>query len=509
MFLKLLAADYFWPLAAIIFTLSWYISSSVVSWYRLRHIPGPFLAKFSYLWAGSMAFTGRQYETHLELSRKYGSLVRVGPNEILTDDIDLLRRIHGVRSSYAKGPSYEGSRLNPYHNPMFSTTNPVEHDRIKTKLAPGYSGRETPGLEPAIDEQIENLVRLIRNKYVSNPGDFRPLVWSNVASLFTLDVISRIALGREFGCLSSDSDIHEFRNTLEEHLPLMSLTTDVPWLRRVAFSRTSLKLFGPSVNDSKGIGKLMKLCNDVVHERFQSNSEYKPDMLKGSFKLHGLTKQECETESMFMFVAGSDTAASVIRVAMLHILASPYIYWRLKQEIATAISEGNASKPITNSESKRLPYLQAVIYESLRIRSVSTNMSFKEVPAGGDSWDGKPLPAGTCIGTNFTSLLRSETMFGKDASVFRPERFLEVDEETSARMKRDVELTFGLGRWMCAGKHIAFIELNKLFFELFRVFEFQLAEPQMAMPSESYMMFRDKGPVLRVTEADVREFKHL
>ncbi|KAF4995908.1 hypothetical protein FDECE_12637 [Fusarium decemcellulare] len=507
MFLELLAVDYFWPLATIILTLTWYILSSVASWYRLRHIPGPFLAKFSYLWAGSMALSGKQYERHLELSRKYGSLVRVGPNEILSDDIDLLRRIHGVRSSYSKGSSYAGTRLNPYHEPMFMITNPVEHDRMKAKLAPGYSGRETPGLEPAIDEQIQNLIQLIRSKYLSKPGEFRPLVWSHVASLLTLDIISRISLGQEFGCLSSDSDIHEFRETLEEHLPIISLTTDVPWLRRVVFSPTFLKLFGPSVKDSKGIGRLMKLCNDVVHERFQSNSEDKPDML-GSFKLHGLTKQECETESMFMFVAGSDTAASVIRVAMLHILASPYIYWRLKQEIATTISEGKASNPITNSESKRLPYLQAVIYESLRIRAVSTNMSFKEVPAGGDVVNGKPLPAGTCIGINFTSLLRSETMFGKDASVFRPERFLDVDEGTSARMKRDVELTFGLGRWSCSGKHIAFIELNKLFFELFRVFDFQLAEPQRAMPSESYMLFRDQGPVLRVTEADVQEFKH-
>jgi hypothetical protein len=44
-------------------------------------------------------------------------------------------------------------------------------------------------------------------------------------------------------------------------------------------------------------------------------------------------------------------------------------------------------------------------------------------------------------------------------------------------------------------------------FQLFRVFDFQLAEPQKAMESESYMMFRDQGPVLRVTERDIQDFK--
>ncbi|KAF4950149.1 hypothetical protein FSARC_13292 [Fusarium sarcochroum] len=425
---------------------------------------GPFLAKFSSFWVGSLALSGKQYETHLELNKKYGSLVRVGPNEVLSSDIELLRRINSFKSSYPKGSSYSGSRLNPYHESLFMMTSPADHDRMKTKLTPGYSGREMTALESAIDEQIQNLTSLIRDRYISQPGQFHPLDWSKVASLFTLDVISRISLGREFGCLSSNNDIHEFNDTLKDLLPAISLTTDVPWLRSIVFSPTALKLFGPSTKDQKGIGKMMKLCNDVVSERYEENARDKPDMLS-SFKRHGLTKDECEIESIFMFVAGSDTTASVLRVTMLYVLASPQVYLRLKQEISTATSEGRASNPITNAESKCLSYLQAVIYEGIRIRSVSTNMSFKEVPAGGEMYNGEFLPAGTNIGINFSSLLRSETMFGQDAHVFRPERFLDVDQETSMRMKRDVELTFGLGRWACLGKPIAFLELNKIFFE--------------------------------------------
>ncbi|KAJ9424390.1 pisatin demethylase [Fusarium oxysporum] len=499
-------ANYWW--AAALAIIAWYIVSSVISWYRLRHIPGPLLAKFSYLWLARLALSGKQYETHLELNKKYGPIVRVGPYEVLTDDLELLRKVNGTKSLYAKGASYSGSRLNPWHESLFMMRDPIAHDKMKAKLIYGYSGKETMGPEAAIDEQIMNLVRLIQDKYISKPREFRPLLWSKTAGLFTLDVISRLALGQEFGCLNRDEDIYCFFDTLRDYLPIVSLTTDVPWLRNIAFSPLFLRLFGPSIKDKKGIGKMMGLTNKVVEEFYHSDGEVRRDMLS-SFKKHGLTKDQCEIESIFMFVAGSDTTASVIRAGMLHILATPHVYCRLKREIANTIREGRASKPISNADSLFQPYIQAIVYECLRIRSVSTNMSFKEVPTGGDVYNGKFLPAGTNIGMNFSGLLRSETLFGKDAHIFRPERFTEVDDKTSAKLKRDVELTFGLGRWSCLGKPIALMELNKIFFELFRHFDFQLAEPHKAMQFDSYMLFRDKGLVLRVTESDLKDLKSI
>jgi hypothetical protein len=73
---------------------------------------------------------------------------------------------------------------------------------------------------------------------------------------------------------------------------------------------------------------------------------------------HGLTQTECETEALFMFVAGSDTTAAVIRITMLHILSIPRVYQKLKEEITATIHEGKVSSPIKSSEAKTLPYLQ-------------------------------------------------------------------------------------------------------------------------------------------------------
>jgi cytochrome P450 len=104
--------------------------------------------------------------------------------------------------------------------------------------------------------------------------------------------------------------------------------------------------------------------------------------------------------------------------------------------------------------------LQAVIYEGLRILPAFTALVPKEVPPGGDTLHGKFVPEGTNICANVWGMLRRKEIYGQDADMFRPERFL-VDQEQRQRMERNTELVFSYGRWSCAGKIVAFLELNK------------------------------------------------
>ena len=77
-----------------------------------------------------MAISGKKYEAQLGLNEKHGSLVRVGPNEVLSSDLELLRKINVTKSTYAKGSSYSGSRFNPFHESLFIIRNPIEHDKM-------------------------------------------------------------------------------------------------------------------------------------------------------------------------------------------------------------------------------------------------------------------------------------------------------------------------------------------------------------------------------------------
>lgn len=90
----------------------------------------------------------------------------------------------------------------------------------------------------------------------------------------------------------------------------------------------------------------------------------------------------------------------------------------------------------------------------------------KVVPPQGEVVQGKFIPGGTVVGMNIAAMLRSRELFGSDAHLFRPERWLGVPEDRRDEMERQVEAMFGYGRWMCAGKPIAFMELFKAFFEV-------------------------------------------
>ncbi|KAL4991599.1 hypothetical protein BDW68DRAFT_135868 [Aspergillus falconensis] len=50
------------------------------SYRRLSHIPGPFLAKLTNIPRFTWVLSNKAHDIHVSLHRKYGPLVRLGPN---------------------------------------------------------------------------------------------------------------------------------------------------------------------------------------------------------------------------------------------------------------------------------------------------------------------------------------------------------------------------------------------------------------------------------------------
>ncbi|TDZ23894.1 Cytochrome P450 monooxygenase lolP1 [Colletotrichum orbiculare MAFF 240422] len=452
------------PLNLFVAFVLYYIISSIAAWHPLRNFPGHPLARFSYLWVMSNSRTGKPNETFTKLNREHGNLVRISPIDLVTDDPDIIRHMNGARTTYSRSSWYDGIKFVPGKDTMLSIRDTAAHDKLKAQVAAGYAGRENNDLEEGINSQIAGIVDLIRRKYISRGGDVKPMDLGKVAQYFTLDVITRLGFGRQFGYLATDSDLHDYISTTEAAFPLYQILSEVPFLCSIFFSKTAMKLYGPKPTDKAGVGKLLGLAQEVVSKRYGPDAKDERDML-GAFVRHGLTQSEAEQEVLLQISAGSDTTATAIRTTFLYIMTTPHVYYALKKEIASAIGQGRVSSPISLEEAKQLPYLQAVIYEGLRMKSPFTGHCSKEVPAGGDTIDGRYIPAGTRIVQNFWGILRRYDVFGQDADVFRPERWIEADEATKDKMLRTTELTFGHGRWGCAGKNIAFLELNKIFFE--------------------------------------------
>ncbi|TVY80948.1 Cytochrome P450 monooxygenase [Lachnellula suecica] len=491
------------PLAMFAFFAVAFLVHRYYVWNRLSHIPGPFWASISCYWLLRTSLRGNMHRDFKTVNEKYGPLARIGPNELMCSDADTMRRIAGVRSKYTRGGFYEAMKFNPVQDNLLSTRDENVHFELKAKTAAGYSGKEVTNLEPAIDAQVASLILLIERKYLSTTDSHRPLDFARIAQFFTLDVITALAFGDAFGYLESDEDVHGYIQMTEDTIPMLMALAVLPWLVKIMQTRL-FRSFIPSENDRLGFGKMMGVAKEVVDRRYTPGAKPQGDML-GSFLAHGLTREEAHSETILQVVAGSDTTATAIRATFLHILSTPRTYSTLRSEIDAAIEHKKISSPITDTEAKALPYLQAVILEGLRIFPPVTGMMSKSVPPGGDIIMGVKVPAGTQIGVCAFGKTHSTATFGPDASVFRPERWLEFgdsaeEKEREKRMRMVVDEIFSSGKWTCPGNSVAKIELNKVFVELLRRFDFALERPTKPWSSHCAGVFIQKDMYVRVTE---------
>lgn len=336
-----------------------------------------------------------------------------------------------------------------------------------------YSGRENLDLEIAIDDRVQELIQVIRSKYISTRDKIVPMDLSQKIQFFTLDVISSVGLGQTFGMLRSDYDVDQYLQSSEEGLSALQFALALG-LGRLAQAPIIGWFVAPSPKTNNGFGKMMATCFRYVDERAASSTDKRSDML-ASFIRHGLTGEELRSEALEQIIAGSDTTAGAIRGALLHIMTNLRVYNRLRKETDDAVSKGIAppadSRPISAAEAKKLPYLQAVVREALRVWPPVANIFSRDTPAGGDTVtleDGTSvyLPGGVCIGYAAYAMHRSKETYGEDANAFRPERWFESDPDKLTAMTRTNDLMFGYGRFQCPGKPVAQLELAKTIFEV-------------------------------------------
>lgn len=131
--------------------------------------------------------------------------------------------------------------------------------------------------------------------------------------------------------------------------------------------------------------------------------------------------------------AGSDTTAISLRALFYYLLKSSESMAKLLYEIDTF--EG-LSNPVSWAEAKKMPYLEACIKEALRLNPAPAMLLERVVPKGGRYICGQFIEEGTVVGINPWVVQRDKSVFDNDAEDWRPERWLEANEEKRRRMGR-------------------------------------------------------------------------
>jgi cytochrome P450 len=171
--------------------------------------------------------------------------------------------------------------------------------------------------------------------------------------------------------------------------------------------------------------------------------------------------------SMDLLVAGHKTVSSALAIAFYTLAQYPDVQNRLREEVRQAypgIADGIL--PDTSTEPK-LPYLDAVLNELLRLYPPVAHMS--RVAVSPAVVCGVSIPAGRRVVVSQWAMNRSHVQWGLDAEEFRPDRWFEEGG-------RPHLLTFSKGPRNCIGEGFARKELAVLVSAMIVRFELSIVQ---------------------------------
>jgi hypothetical protein len=248
------------PVSAALILLGFlYLAWTVASWIRLRHIPGPTLNGFTSLWLVRSFGKGTFYTDLQALAEKYGDLIRVGPNELFSSDLEVLQRLPSPKSPYKRGGWYRTFRFIPTQDNSFSLLDATAHEELRNRMAKGYA--TTNEIEDRIDKQVVRLIRLIDRKYLSTEPIPRAVDFSDPPIHFALDVVRDVAVGEPFGFLDEGEDVHGYIEWFEGFFQAAMMLSVFPRLVRF-IQATPLANLMYRDTDERGIGRYVRYFID-------------------------------------------------------------------------------------------------------------------------------------------------------------------------------------------------------------------------------------------------------
>ena len=195
----------------------------------------------------------------------------------------------------------------------------------------------------------------------------------------------------------------------------------------------------------------------------------------------GMTLGELRETSAILIPAGSETSATCMAGTFRLLLKNPSKLRILTDQIRTSFI---AERDITIQRVRqRLPYLFAVIEESLRLFPpvpIAFGI-YRIVPDEGATIAGRYVPGKTVVAVAPWAAFRSKRNFA-DPEAFVPERWLEGKEcpERYRDDKRKVVQAFGVGPRGCIGKPLAYAEMSLILTRILWNFELELCEKDAA-----------------------------
>ncbi|KAI1452040.1 cytochrome P450 [Annulohypoxylon moriforme] len=432
----------------------------------LARIPGPFIAKITSFYYPYLSRRGRIHRDLVDLHKKYGNVVRVGPRVLSVGDPMAFREIYRAGNRFYKSQSYsvlQGTR--PFD--LAGQRNEKIHSDQRRLVARSYSMDSVVYLEPHVDTVMNALVDRLKGFYG------QPIDLGYWMQLFAFDAIGSISFSRPFGYVEVGEDNGLFLR-LQRALRSIGWVKHVPRLYRL--HQKLMPVIGNWIAGNDRNTYFFEFATREVKARTDRDGDYK-DIASQLLSVQKTKPELNDTNIAFMMTtnvfAGSDTTSTSLRATMYLLLKYPEKYSRLMEELESKRQKGELSVPATFKQAETCTYLQAVLYEAMRLYPAAGDILDRDVPTGGMTINGHYVPAGVVVGTSAWVIHRVPEIWGPDVEEFRPERWL--DKENENNLKRFF-FAFGGGSRTCIGRNITWLEISKLVPTLLMCFDMRLVD---------------------------------
>lgn len=295
----------------------------------------------------------------------------------------------------------------------------------------------------------------------------------------TLDIIGIAGLGRDFGAVQDPNNkLSETYNIVfrpssgARILGILSLFTPAWILHRLPMQRN---------NDiASAAATIRSVCRGLVQEKKEKLARKELtdlDILSVALESGAFGDEELVDQMMTFLAAGHETTAASMTWATYMLARYPDVQARLRAEIRENLPSMVSESHVSSLDIDRLPYLNAVCNEVLRyyppvpltIREAARNTSIL----------GHYVPKGTRIILCPWSVNQDKELWGPDADVFNPDRWMAKDEgdKTAAgggAAHNYAFLTFLHGPRSCIGQSFAKAEFACLLAAWIGRFDFRL-----------------------------------
>ncbi|CAG8919094.1 unnamed protein product [Penicillium salamii] len=439
----------------------------------LRKIPGPKLAAITgaYEFYFNVIKRGMFIWEMERLHEIYGPIIRVTPNEVHIKDSNYYDEIYASNKRRREKVPERVAQFD-LDGTGFSSISPEDHRKRRAQVEKYFSKTSVTNIEHVIYESIDKLdehfQRAFKNHSVVG-------IDAGFAGL-TSDIIHNYVYGFNSGNLDHENFNENVRDGINGLFKLAHLLFHIPILQNVmkllplwvlekcnpyAYALESQK--ADLLDRTKRFlhGQSSELKNRPIMEILSTSKM--PEEMRGAARLNN--------EGFAMIIGGTETTARSLAIAAFRLMTNDSIKNKLREELRTVMPTPD-SRPTWN-QLEKLPYMSAVVWETLRVSTGIANRSPRVAPNEALVYKGYTIPPGTPVSETNYFVLTDPEIF-PDPHTFDPDRWLRAAAKGQRLDKYMVN--FSKGTRICVGMNLAYAELFLVLAAFVRRYDMELFE---------------------------------